>query len=179
MSFFNITLNERKSRAISGAYLLHQSDSHTMWFTCDYHVTPCYSRILHACDSSWCIATLPHPVHSRNHSVYTRPFPSLRVGSGKSVQNMMQELALCCIIFVLTLIARQSNARIDSDSILAFLCIVFSQARCNACNARALRHIVNQAWALWIGVAFMRSNTEIFLLLAMAIANSVKCCRVD
>ena len=36
---------------------------------------------------------------------------------------MIQGLALCCITFVLTLIAMRSNARIDSDSILAFLCI--------------------------------------------------------
>ena len=41
------------------------------------------------------------------------------------VQNMMQGLTLRCIAFTLTLVTTQSNARIDLDSILAFLRIVF------------------------------------------------------
>ena len=36
---------------------------------------------------------------------------------------MTQGLALRCVAFALTLVATQSNARIDPDSILAFLCI--------------------------------------------------------
>ena len=41
----------------------------------------------------------------------------------RSVHNMMLHHMLCCVAFVLTLVTKQHNARIDSDPILAFLCV--------------------------------------------------------
>ena len=38
---------------------------------------------------------------------------------------MTQGLPLRCVTFVLTLVAMQNYTRIDSDSILAFLCVAF------------------------------------------------------
>ena len=42
----------------------------------------------------------------------------------RSVHNMMLYHTLRCVAFVLTLVATQRNARIDSDPILVFLCVV-------------------------------------------------------
>ena len=73
---------------------------------------------------------------------------------------MTQGFVLRRVTFVLILVATQSNARIDLDSILAFLCVAFLHlvmkkiakirifsriASSTQRNARALRHIVNQA----------------------------------
>ena len=51
-----------RDRVLSGAWwrfiseLSCTNQIHAMWFTCDYHVTPPYNRILHACESGWCVA---------------------------------------------------------------------------------------------------------------------------
>ena len=54
--------------------------------------------IYHVCESSWCTTMLKAcivmpitrhciPVHPRNHSMYTRPFPRLSVGSGTNTSK--------------------------------------------------------------------------------------------
>ena len=66
---------------------------------------------------------------------------------------MTQRLVVRCVAFALKLVATQSNARIDVDSILAFLRVALLQLimenlnifMFRKCNIRALRHIVNRA----------------------------------
>ena len=67
-----------------------------------------------------------------NYSGISRP--SVKMMSLKStcachelrlVYNMMLHHALHCVAFVSTLVTTQRNTRIDSDSILVFLCIAF------------------------------------------------------
>lgn len=45
------------------------------------------------------------------------------IHSLRSVHNVTQGLALCCVTFELILVAMQLEARIDTDSILIFLCV--------------------------------------------------------
>ena len=45
------------------------------------------------------------------------------------IQNMTQGFVLRCVAFTLMLLATQSNPRIDSDSILAFLHLVMNNCK--------------------------------------------------
>ena len=45
------------------------------------------------------------------------------IHSLRSVHNVTQGLVLRCVTFELTQVAMQREARIDSDSILTFLCV--------------------------------------------------------
>ena len=80
---------------------------------------------------------------------------------------MTQEFVLHHVAFALTLVTMQSNARIDPDSILVFLCVAFLRlvmkkiakirifsrfASSTQRNARALHHIVNQALLCMDGI---------------------------
>ena len=67
---------------------------------------------------------------------------------------MMQELVSRCVVFTLTLVATQSNTRIDSDSILTFLlhCALASGHKKNSLKiesfshfARSMQHNATQA----------------------------------
>ena len=45
--------------------------------------------------------------------------------AGSQYDTTQCVVALCCIAFVMTLVGMQHNARIDSDPILAYLCVAF------------------------------------------------------
>ena len=65
---------------------------------------------------------------------------------------MVLHNALCCVTTMLTLMEMQRNARIDSDPILAFLCIAF------------LRQIVNKLLKYIYDIVFHNARACIIIL---------------
>ena len=111
-----------------------------MWFTCDYHVTPCYSNVLCTSESCWCVDS-----HARvmcchlNHItwnthtpqklldvLYTRLFPYSRAGSGNETSLSLRILdAQICKSLLYSIIMVNSDPKAGADlefSLWGFWC---------------------------------------------------------